>query len=166
LDREYWGLQKALHPDNFGSASESQQELSATHSALINRAYNTLKDPLKRAKYLLRLKGRGDIFSEDEGSGSSGGGGGLSRLTLSDPMMLMEVMETREAVEECDDVAGLEALLHDAKGKVEGLTAELGVLFEDEERLDQAQEHVMRLVYATKLVEEIREKKLKFELEQ
>jgi len=37
---------------------QREQLLSASHSAMLNEAYQTLKDPNKRAQYLLSLEGK------------------------------------------------------------------------------------------------------------
>ena len=50
-------LQKAVHPDKFVKGGSQERLRSVQQAALINEAYNTLKDPLRRAKYLLEMKG-------------------------------------------------------------------------------------------------------------
>lgn len=37
--------------------NETEQNLSAAVSSLVNKAYNTLCTPIKRAEYILELKG-------------------------------------------------------------------------------------------------------------
>ena len=97
-------LQKILHPDKFSTRSETERAHSADQASLVNRAYAVLRDPLARAKYMLR--GRGAGIGEDEGAegGASGEGTGLI-----DPELLMEVMETREAIEEAAEDADPES---------------------------------------------------------
>ena len=53
----YRELQKVVHPDRFAAAGEQSQRLSLQSATLVNEAYATLKDPLKRAQYLLTLNG-------------------------------------------------------------------------------------------------------------
>ena len=53
----YRELQKVVHPDRYAAAGEQSQRLSLQGATLVNEAYETLKDPLKRARYLLTLKG-------------------------------------------------------------------------------------------------------------
>lgn len=38
---------------------QKEQEMSADHSSVINKAYQTLAQPLPRAEYLLSLQGKG-----------------------------------------------------------------------------------------------------------
>lgn len=64
LEREFYRLSRKLHPDLFARASLQEQEWSLANSSLLNDAYRTLKDPIKRTEYLLKLEG---VLSGDEG---------------------------------------------------------------------------------------------------
>jgi molecular chaperone HscB len=55
LDREYKELQKKLHPDKFATKSLDEKLLSTNASSAINMAYHTLKDPVSRAEYMVRV---------------------------------------------------------------------------------------------------------------
>ena len=57
LEREYLARSRAVHPDYHQLASSAEQAASVEVSAAINEAYTTLKDPFKRAEYLLKLEG-------------------------------------------------------------------------------------------------------------
>jgi len=73
-----------------------QRELdyAQLQSSVINKAYHTLKDPLSRAQYL--LKEQGIQVNESD--------------SLSDPELLMEVMEFREELEEAQSEADIKPL--------------------------------------------------------
>ena len=58
LDARYRDLQRSVHPDRFASASDQERRLSVQHAAQINEAFETLRDPLKRGRYLLQLRGK------------------------------------------------------------------------------------------------------------
>ena len=60
LEHEFHRLSRRLHPDRFARASENEKQWSLADTALLNDAYRTLKDPLRRTEYLLKLRGRGD----------------------------------------------------------------------------------------------------------
>ncbi len=64
LEREFYRLSRRLHPDVVARASQQEQEWSLASSSLLNDAYRTLKDPVRRTEYLLKLEG---IVSPDEG---------------------------------------------------------------------------------------------------
>ncbi|KAK9842317.1 hypothetical protein WJX81_006339 [Elliptochloris bilobata] len=57
LEQKYRALQFRLHPDKAASGSKEAQKDSAEQSTLVNQAYAVLKSPLKRALYLLELRG-------------------------------------------------------------------------------------------------------------
>ena len=57
LEQEFHRLSRRLHPDRFARASENEKQWSLADTALLNDAYRTLKDPLRRTEYLLKLEG-------------------------------------------------------------------------------------------------------------
>jgi len=57
LTQRYRELQRVVHPDNFANASERDRRLSMQQSTQLNEAFQTLKDPLWRGRYLLQLQG-------------------------------------------------------------------------------------------------------------
>ena len=57
LEREFYALSRRLHPDVFASAETQERAWSLEQSSQLNDAYRTLKDPIKRTEYLLRLEG-------------------------------------------------------------------------------------------------------------
>jgi molecular chaperone HscB len=57
LEREFYELSRKLHPDVYAQAESQEQAWSLEQSSLLNDAYRTLKDPIKRTEYLLRLEG-------------------------------------------------------------------------------------------------------------
>ncbi len=57
LEREFYGLSRHLHPDINAAKTVEEQQWSLEQSSQLNDAYRTLKDPLTRTEYLLRLQG-------------------------------------------------------------------------------------------------------------
>ncbi len=57
LEREFYDLSRHLHPDINAIASEREQQWSLEKSSQLNDAYRTLKNPIARTEYLLRLQG-------------------------------------------------------------------------------------------------------------
>ena len=57
LEHQFHKLSRKLHPDRFARASSNEKEWSLADTALLNDAYRTLKDPIRRTEYLLKLRG-------------------------------------------------------------------------------------------------------------
>jgi molecular chaperone HscB len=57
LEKEFYALSRRLHPDVFAKAESPERAWSLEQSSMLNDAYRTLKDPIKRTEYLLRLEG-------------------------------------------------------------------------------------------------------------
>ncbi len=69
LEKQFYRYSRKLHPDVHARASQQEQEWSLAQASLLNDAYRTLKNPLDRTKYLLRLEGV--QFEEDRGPNPS-----------------------------------------------------------------------------------------------
>ena len=125
LETEFHRMSRKLHPDRFARATEQEREWSLADTALLNDAYRTLKDPLHRTEYLLKLEGA-EIGEEHAGK---------DRKNQADPSrvpadLLEEVFELNMQVEEMrmarkmgEEDAALQAGLEHAKKKFEGLLA-------------------------------------------
>ena len=88
LAERYHALQHALHPDRYATADDRERRLSMQTSTHVNEAFQTLKDPLVRARYLLSLH-TGD-WSDEQAS-------------TQDTAFLMEQLELREALAQVRD---------------------------------------------------------------
>ncbi|SDM38450.1 molecular chaperone HscB [Oryzisolibacter propanilivorax] len=95
LDARWKELQREAHPDRFASQGAAAQRVALQWSVRINEAYQRLKDPLKRAAYLCELHGA-LIRAEDN--------------TAMPADFLVQQMHWREALDEADDSAALDAL--------------------------------------------------------
>ncbi len=85
LNERYQTLQRTVHPDKFAHATKQDQLMAVKKSTLVNDAYQTLKNPLKRAEYMLVLR-KVDLPSEQS--------------SFSDNSFLMRQMELREMLAE------------------------------------------------------------------
>ena len=56
LERTYYDLSRTFHPDFYSTKDESEKTISLGNSAFLNAAYRTLKDPIQRVEYLIRLE--------------------------------------------------------------------------------------------------------------
>jgi molecular chaperone HscB len=57
LERSFYRLSRKLHPDLYAQASADEQQWSLDQTSLLNDAYRTLKNPVARTEYLLKLEG-------------------------------------------------------------------------------------------------------------
>ena len=68
LNQRYRDLQRLAHPDKFANATDRERRVSVEKAAAINEAYQTLKSPQKRARYMLELQ---SVSFDDEKYSSS-----------------------------------------------------------------------------------------------
>jgi molecular chaperone HscB len=122
LEREFRRLSRRLHPDRFARASAEEQQMSLANTALLNDAYRTLRDPIQRTEYLLRLEGL-QIGEENSGKNKS-----ANRQPPAD--LLEEVFELNMQLEEMrmnqkmgENDPTLQADLTTARSKFESLLA-------------------------------------------
>lgn len=148
LAARYRDLQRATHPDRFANASDRERRISVQQAARVNEAFQTLKDPLNRARYMLELGGK-PLDDSD---------------TQMDPGFLMEQMELREALDEvrsaADPFSALDAVRRDVEGRERALVTELGTRFADgsDAALEEARERVRKLQFMSRLLGEIEER--------
>ena len=64
LQKSYRIIQSEIHPDKFVSASQIEKNQSLIKSTEVNDAYQTLKNPIKRARYLIKI----NLNSEENNS--------------------------------------------------------------------------------------------------
>lgn len=145
LIHRYRDLQKTFHPDKFANATEQERRIALQQAALINTAYQTLKDPLGRARYLLELAGVQQAGEQQ---------------TIRDPEFLEEQMELREALqelpEEADPQGAIFQFLADLNTREKRCVSELGGCFAkgDEAALEQARVLLHRLQFVRRLQQE------------
>jgi molecular chaperone HscB len=143
LDSRYRDIQAQVHPDRFAHAGEAERRISMQWATHANEAYQTLKKPLERAKYLLHLSGH-DIQAENN--------------TAMPADFLMEQMEWREAVMDArngGDHHELEHLHNRLRSDINGRYVELGELLDGSGDYALATDRVRRLMFLEKLLYEI-----------
>ena len=146
LDSSYRELQRTAHPDRFVNASDQERRISMQQTTRINEGYQTLRDPLKRGRYLLELSG----YRFDD-----------QHHTTRDAAFLMEQMELREALAEvrgADDPFGaLETIMDRIATDIVALLAQLQDNFtvSDAPGLEAAADALMKMQFFRRLQEEI-----------
>ncbi len=143
LGERYRELQNKTHPDKFSAAEESEKMHALQLNSLINEAYATLTSPLRRAGYLLQLRG---IDTEI-----------ASQVDLNMDL-LMEQMQQREKLAELpnDDSAmeELETMKKDATNRVQESANQFASFLEAND-IQRAKEVFFEMQFLHKLLSEI-----------
>ena len=143
VQQQYMALQKQVHPDKFASGSDLEKRLSMQQTSWINEAQSTLKDPVLRAIYLLKLKGI-DFSLENE--------------TTMDAGFLMQQLEMRESLEniknESEPLDVLDSLAKEVKTSTRSMMESFAQAFNND-KLDDAREWIRKLQFLQKAKKEI-----------
>jgi molecular chaperone HscB len=143
LEKQYRQIQSAAHPDRYVTASSAEKLKSMQMATLANEAYQTLKKPASRAKYLLSLH---NINATQETN------------TAMPADFLMQQMEWREALEDCkesNDIDGLEQLNKEMQQAAKELSLSLAILFDENNDLTAATETTRKLIFIDKVCDDI-----------
>lgn len=95
LENSFRAIQAQVHPDKHAHAGDADRRLAMQWATRVNEAFQTLKSPGKRARYLLSLLGHDPQIESN---------------TAMPTEFLMNQMELREAVIEARAAANEEAL--------------------------------------------------------
>ena len=107
LEQRYRALSRQFHPDYFYNAPPAERRGALEKSSYLNDAYRTLKNPVARIEYLLKLEGLGSGPVEREASGTKAREGsgtkereGFSRAAAPPQGLLEEVFALNEELDE------------------------------------------------------------------
>lgn len=145
LDAAYRELQNTVHPDRFAAQPETEQRVAMQWATQANEAYQTLKHPVDRGVYLLKLHGIDALDATD---------------TRMAPAFLMQQMEWREAIDAARDArsaGALDALTAELRQAHKAIEARLGTLLDADKDYEGAREAVRQLRFMDKLIAEIGE---------
>jgi len=107
LQRRFYELSRQHHPDFHQGADAERQAEALGQSALVNRAYRALREPLARVEYLIALEEGREVRE------------GATAKPKAPRELLEEMMEVQEALEEA---------------KAEGLGGDAGTRLREERR--------------------------------
>ena len=124
LEHEFHRLSRKLHPDRFARARENEKQWSLADTALLNDAYRTLKEPIHRTEYLLKLHGAA-IGEEHSGKDRTDPSRVPADLLEEVFELNMQLEEMRAARKMGETDAELQASLEQAKRKFDGLMDEV-----------------------------------------
>jgi molecular chaperone HscB len=142
LDAAYHDVQGQVHPDRFVGATDAEKRVAMQWATRANEAYQTLKNPMKRARYLCEQNGV-DLQTESN--------------TAMPMDFLMQQMEWREALGEAragKDVEALDALDEQVKAERKSRLAVVGREL-DAGDYQQAAQGVRALMFLDKFGEEV-----------
>jgi molecular chaperone HscB len=143
LDKAYRDIQAEIHPDKFAHAGESEQRLAMQWTTKVNEAYQTLKKPFERARYLLALNG---VDAMD------------AKNTAMPADFLLQQMEWREALEDAragKNLAALESLEQSLREHARSLQAQLAALLDQRHDYPRAGDTLRKVRFMDKLLEEV-----------
>lgn len=143
LADNYRQLQKRIHPDKFASHTEQEQRLAVQFSAYVNQAYKCLLSPLKRASYLLELRGAAVDYSQ---------------MTIAESAFLMRQMQWREALMDVRDAAEPLKALELLRGEAQALAQDTQDTFLQHfaaEEFSPAQQAVAKLFFIDKFLADL-----------
>lgn len=145
LESAYFKAQREHHPDRFAGKPAAERQAALQRAGDINTAYDTLKNPLKRAQYLLSLQGI-RIGTENDSVKPS-------------PGLLQETLEWREEIEEAtpEKLTKLDNSLKAMQEKSIVLLSSHYV----ESLWDMMAQETLRLGYIGKALEAVRQRKRK-----
>ena len=99
LETSFYELSRKLHPDLNAGAASQEQEWSMEQSSLLNDAYRTLKDPIRRTQYLLHLEGV-ELEEQSKSATEQARATGETKKQIVPPDLLEEVFELNIQLEE------------------------------------------------------------------
>ncbi|HEX8610850.1 MAG TPA: Fe-S protein assembly co-chaperone HscB [Telluria sp.] len=142
LDAAYRDVQGQVHPDRFVNATDAEKRVAMQWATRANEAYQTLKNPQKRAQYLCEQNGV-DLQTESN--------------TAMPMAFLMQQMEWREALGDAraaKDLGALEELDEQVKQERKARLVQIGGQL-DAGDYEQAAQGVRALMFLEKFGEEL-----------
>jgi molecular chaperone HscB len=142
LDAAYLEVQGRVHPDRFVNATDAEKRVAMQWATRANEAYQTLKNPQKRAQYLCELNGV-DLQTESN--------------TAMPMAFLMQQMEWREELGDAraaKDADALDALDKQVRMERKEMLAQVGKQL-DAGDFQKAAEGVRALMFLDKFGDEV-----------
>ena len=143
LESHYRKIQSESHPDRFVNASSSEKLKSMQMATQANAAYQVLKNPASRAKYLLEQQGI-EAISETN--------------TAMPADFLMQQMEWRETLEDAKaakNINAVDQLLNEIKQEAQSLNKTLVLLIDEKQDYASATDATRKLIFIDKVCADI-----------
>ena len=137
LQENYRSIQKEIHPDRFATSTENEKVQSMIKSTQVNDAYQTLKSPTKRAKYILSLHKS------------------VEKITLP-PDFLMQQMEWEEHLEDIEkNKSALDQFKLAINKKYEEYSLILSTQIDNDQNWNEAAITIDKLYFVERLLHKI-----------
>jgi molecular chaperone HscB len=143
LSARYVALQRETHPDRFVTASPLAQRLAMQRATRVNEAYETLKSPVTRARYLLTERNQ-----------AKGIPPAATPAAAPPPDFLAQQMNWRENLAEArrqNDIAALQGLANRLDGEITAEETALATHLDDAPNAGAAEATAQRLIFLEKL---------------
>lgn len=157
----YQKLSRQLHPDRFATADPRARRASLGHTVQLNEAWRTLKDPVRRAEYLLELAGV-DVASDDQKTGPGVDRG--TRRLAAPPAFLLEILEVQDDLgnaQRAGDAVKVAFLTEEMRGRAGEAMKIIATALDtgstqvpDQGRLDEAARALIALRYYRRFLDE------------
>jgi molecular chaperone HscB len=150
----YKDLSRQFHPDRFAKADPRARKASLARTVQINDAWRTVKDPLRRAEYLLELAGYALAGGEKSPEMSK------TRKVSAPPMFLVEIMELRDELAEAQkagDAVKVAFMSEDMRGRAATAMKTISTSIDGgtPESFDEAARALMSLRYYQRFLDEV-----------
>jgi molecular chaperone HscB len=150
----YKDLSRQLHPDRFAKADPRARKAALARTVEINDAWRTVKDPLRRAEYLLELAGYA------LGGGEKSAEMSKTRKVSAPPTFLVEILELRDelaAAQQAGDAVKVAFMSEDVRGRAAEAMKTIGTSIDvgAPESLDAAARALMSLRYYQRFLDEV-----------
>ena len=99
LEKSFYRLSRDFHPDRFASKPADEQAAATEKSSLLNDAYRTLRDPIRRTEYLLETQGV-EMEEQSVKATEAARAAGTQKKQIVPPDMLEEAFELNMQLEE------------------------------------------------------------------
>jgi len=140
IEARWKALQAEVHPDRFAADGAAAQRMAMQWAVRVNEAFQRLKDPIRRAAYLCELQGEA-VDAEDN--------------TAMPGEFLMQQMAWREALDDAEDGAAVEALNDEVLRHRRGLLAELETTLDARKDWHAAARQVRALMFVERFVHDL-----------
>jgi len=143
LAERYREQASLVHPDRFVAASVGEQRCALLEAGSLNEAYQTLKNPARRALYLLALNGEALPLE----------------ATVQDGEFFIQQMQWREELEELEqhkDSAALDAFKKRLQQDESAIGAQFAACWQDKNLREMAEKLARRLQFLSRLSDEVR----------